>query len=257
MKKTLLFLFICIVLTGFSFKAFSQNKIYAGVNGTLAAPVIINQNNYGQRELPYEVFLAANFGVQVGFETSLNSAVQVEINYTGNGQSYAGSYSGGSLKKDLRLQYLQVPVWYKFNFKKDTAEVRSGSKWYGAAGVFAGFLLGADMTLSSGNSETDFYSFSFKDNDNINTADLNRLLPQRGNPDYKELFNSFDFGVGLALGVDIFLSPKAKLNVELRGLMGIPDINAEEWQLPNRANEYGASRTFNGGLNVGINFFLN
>ncbi len=257
MKIGLLTLLVSICFAGFAYKTSAQNKIYAGLNGTLAAPVIINQNNYGQRELPYEVFLAANYGLQVGFETSLNSAIQIELNYTSNGQSYSGSYTGGSLSKDLRLQYLQIPVWYKFNFRKDTSEIRSGSKFYGAAGLFAGFLLNADMTLLSGNSETDFYSFSFKDNDNINTADLNRLLPQGGNPDYNELFNNFDFGVGLALGVDIYLSPRVKLNVELRGLIGIPDINAEDWQLPNRANEYGASRTFNGGLNVGINFFLN
>lgn len=257
MKKGLLFICICVMITGFTFQGTAQSKMYAGVNGTLAAPVIINQNNYGQRELPYEVFLSANYGVQFGFETSLNSAIQIEINYTNNGQSYAGSYTGGSLKKDLRLQYIHVPVWYKFNFKRDTAEIRSGSKWYGAAGLFAGFLLNADMTLSSGNSETDFYSFSFVDNDNINTADLNRLLPQRGNPEYKELFNSFDFGVGVALGVDIYLSTKIKLNIELRGLLGIPDINAKDWQLPNRYNEYGASRSFNGGLNAGISFFLN
>jgi hypothetical protein len=257
MKIRLLSFFICIVIVGTSYQTLAQNKIYAGVNATLAAPVIINQNNYGQRELPYEVFLTANYGAQFGFETGLNSAIQIEINYTNSGQSYAGSYSGGSLKKEVRLQYLHVPVWYKFNFKKDTAEVRSGSKWYGAAGIFAGFLLDADMTLSTGNAETDFYSFSFKDNPNVNAADLNRLLPQGGNPEYKELFNIFDFGVGLALGVDIYLSPKSKLNLELRGLMGIPDINSEEWQLNNRANEYGASRTFNSGLNVGINFILN
>ncbi|MBK7427354.1 MAG: outer membrane beta-barrel protein [Saprospiraceae bacterium] len=257
MKKAFLFILLCIFFTGLAIKTSAQNKMYAGVNASLAAPVIINQNNYGQRELPYDVFLTGNFGVQFGFETSLNSAIQIEINYTNSGQSYAGSYSGGSLKKDVRLQYLHVPVWYKFNFKKDTTALRSGSKWYGAAGLFAGFLLNADMTLSTGNSETDFYSFSFKDNPNVNTADLNRLLPQGGNPDYKEVFNSFDFGVGLALGVDFYLSPKTKLNLELRGLMGVPDINAEEWRLPNRDNEYGASRTFNAGINIGFNFFLN
>ena len=68
------------------------------------------------------------------------------------------------------------------------------------------------------------------------------------------LYNNIDVSFIGAAGLHTHIYPSVIGFVEMRGGIGLLDINAEEWQLPGPNGKYNWSRNLFFGLNVGIIF---
>lgn len=115
----------------------------------------------------------------------------------------------GSYKTDFNLNYLTIPVLASWHFGKKR-------NWYLHFGPYAGILLNAKET----------------------TGD-NKLT---------NVFNTFDIGASLGIGVKIPLSEKLKLSLEYDEQAGFKEIFKE-----NSGSTITNSRS---SINVGVNFML-
>jgi hypothetical protein len=158
MKKLLLnSLFVCVGCFT-TFATFGQN-IFVGVKGGISIPNLsAGSNNQNPLSNGFSSRLGADFGALAEFPLNKWLSIQPEIDYSGQGGKHDGlqaipdpyastpPYLYANYKNVARLNYLQMPVMAKLNF-------RLSQKWklYVNAGVFAGLVLSA-KTVSSGSS---------------------------------------------------------------------------------------------------------
>lgn len=254
MKTKLLFLSICTCL---SLQIHAQTQFFAGINGGYVAKAIINQNNYGQNEMDYVQGYSPLFGLTLGVDLDNKHLVRLEPQLLSIGQPYEDQIGGSAFNKDVRLDYIHIPLTYTFVVNGGSKGENQGVNFFITAGLYAGILNDASMDLSINNQTATLFQFSTSGGGNPNTAALVSLLPGNGNPaDYKELYNSTDFGGIFGLGVQAFLTEKLKLSLEIRTGASLGDINAEAWRLNNKDGNYEASRNLYGGLLLGLSYYF-
>jgi len=253
-NKVLLF-----VLMSFSVSVASAQRFFIGVDGGYYGKYIINQNNYGQREMDYDASssFVPTYGIQAG--VSFNDSrlsLMTSLNFIEAGQGYKDSYASPSpftLEKNLKLKYMQIPVILRFSTLNSERKVGV----YGEIGVYAGLLSKVDMDLKVSDLERSFayfHSFAYPYVNAESNAKLISQVNEDGTVDYKTLYNSTDFGGLLGFGVNGWIGDHIMWEAGIRLHCSISDINAEKWRLKNPDNEYKASRNAYGGLNVGIKY---
>jgi opacity protein-like surface antigen len=239
MKKILTLALFAVLLAG---PLMAQKEMYFGISGTGLSSVITNQNNYG---LPFEMDYKAAFGggvnANVGFDFNKNIGLKLEIGYAKLGQKYEDTYKDTLYTRNIRLNYLQIPLLFKFRTSGEVA------RFYVMAGPQFNILLSASQEyLKSG---ADFDSL-YKPG----TWPKPVLISQKT---ITERFASFDIMGRLDLGVDISLGKSLFINVGLTMAYGFLDINATDYQIPNYSSgDYNPSHNIYGGLNFGINYVL-
>lgn len=254
MKTKLLFLFICTI---FSLQMQAQTQFFAGVNGGYVAKAIINQNNYGQSEMDYLQGYSPIYGLTLGLDLSNQHLIRLEPQLLSIGQPYDDQIAGATLNKEVKLDYIHIPLTYTYVVNGGKKGENQGVNFFITLGVYAGILNDASMDLSINNQTASFLEFSTFGGGNPNTATLTTLLQGSLNPtDYKELYNSVDFGGNFGFGIQAFLTEKLKLSLELRTGVSLGDINAEAWRLNNKDGNYGASRNLYGGLLLGLSYYF-
>jgi hypothetical protein len=236
MKKSLSLILFAILLAG---PLMSQKQLYFGLSGTGLSSIVTNQNNYGVSPLDYKVVIGASGNVNVGFDFNKHFGLKLEIGYTKMGQKYEKSKKDTVFARNVKLNYLQIPLMFKYRTGGESA------RFYLQLGPQIDFLVSAsqDYTL----------------NDSVFVRTGKNLADQPfvfGEKTITERFSSLDVMGRLDLGVDISIVKNLCLNIGLTMAYGFLDINAPDWRMNDSDGNYNPSHNIYAGLNVGLNYVL-
>jgi hypothetical protein len=173
------------------------------------------QFGYG---LNFDIFFAENYAIGTGFN----------INNTGGKYSYFAEYFGddsdvqgtplfdmkqvGLTSRDLRLQYLQIPL----TFKMKTNEIGYITYW-------GQFGLGLNMNLKAlSNDEIDF--ISYQDKNSFEWITSNRETSTLESNDIKNEINIFSSNLIFAAGIEYNLSGNTSILAGLTFQNGFTDV---------------------------------
>lgn len=245
------------VITFMTLQLQAQTQFFAGINGGYVAKAIINQNNYGQSEMDYVQGYSPVFGLTLGVDLGNKHLVRLEPQLLSIGQPYEDQIGSTMLNKDVQLDYIHIPLTYTLVVNGGSKGENQGVNFFITAGFYAGILNDASMDLSINDQTASLFQFSTVGGGNPNTAALVALLPGDGNvADYKEMYNSTDFGGIFGFGVQGFITEKLKFSAEIRTGASLGDINAETWRLNNKDGLYEPSRNLYGGLLLGLSYYF-
>jgi len=172
------------------------------------------QFGYG---LNFDIFFAENYAIGTG----------LNINNTGGKYSYFAEYTGddindqgvaisnmkqvGLISRDLRLQYLQIPL----TFKMKTNEIGYITYW-------GQFGLGLNMNLKAlSDDEIDF--LSYQDKTTLDWVTSNRLSSSASSQDIKNEVNIFSSNLIFAAGIEYNLSGNTSILAGLTFQNGFTD----------------------------------
>lgn len=167
--------------------------------------------------LNFDIFFAENYAIGTGFN----------INNTGGKYSYFAQFTGddvnasgvdianmnqvGLISRDLRLQYLQIPL----TFKMKTNEIGYLTYW-------GQFGLGLNMNLKAlSNDDIDF--LSYQDKSTLDWVTSNRLSSSESSQDIKNEINIFSSNLIFAAGIEYNLSGNTSLLAGLTFQNGFTD----------------------------------
>ena len=207
-----------------------------GVGVTLGGinSLVLNQYNYGNKELAYTFDPGLLVGGMAYYGFTPASSVQLEVKYASMGQYYVGSVQakdGADIYRNLDLNYLQVPLLYRY-----TTSTKSKFRFRALGGPTLGFLLSAsDVYVNSDKSEV-----------------------SRNVPDALPRFSPFDFGLTAELGGEWSVVPRVIFSLGLRAYTGLTNINKydEEWINFNRPRSDEKSQNAYVGIDAGIHYVL-
>lgn len=242
---------LSVALTGQEF-TFDKKALHIGIKGAAQVYGIVNQNNYGQKEMEYSVPVGLAGGLSFQYKFNARSYLLAEVLYQEQGQRYRDNFNDKSFEKRVVLNYFNVPVLFKYMVSKNAAGYQGVNiarpRWFASGGIQVGKLTSGDIEWKINNALTNFSTF-VSDGGNPNQA----LLEENGVPaDDLDFFREVDVVFVTAFGFHSEINPYILTTIELRGGIGLTDINAETWRLPNRRGVYGASRTTFLGIHAGI-----
>lgn len=257
------FVFIFLI-AGIYLSAQNTNGFIVGVNGGANYVLVVNQMNYGQKEMDYnKVTIKPSYGLQVGYDFNGADIVTLGAGIQKAGQYYKDSYgSGAELEKNIDLQYLAIPLSYMhvFGGKNNPS---SGTKFYVVLGPQFNILQDAKVEHKINGKEASLLAFAIYDTDgtftNANASKLQSLVNADGNvANDKDLFQGSDIQGFLGLGVRHYFTDNFSLNADLRFGYSLTDINADKWQLDGFADgkvqTYGPSKNAYGAIKIGLNY---
>jgi outer membrane protein with beta-barrel domain len=235
--------------------AYSPGKFYMGAIAGVNATAIVFQNNYGQTEMDYVVPVGFAAGAAMHYRLTQKSHLIVEVSYQQMGQKHDDHFKDMDFYKDINISYIGIPVLYKLVLNKAAVGYEAGvnfsrPKWYLLGGFQPSILVSAKVRHEINGSQTDFISF-ITEGGNPN---LEEILINGQPSDDKELYNNFDISFIGAAGFHAHIQPSIIGFVELRGGIGLLDINSEPWQLPGPSGTYNWSRNLFIGLHAGMIF---
>ena len=248
-------IFIAIVLILSAQSAMGQGRLSAGLRGGFNAVAIFPENSYGQRKLGYQIPIRPYIGLASQYEFGSRSAISLDIMFQRMGTRHEDRAKRRDFYKDIRLDYLVLPVMYKLILNPgggrfDRSARRDEPKWFLSAGAQPGFLLSANNRYEVNGNRTDLISFITEGgNPNFDA------IEQNGTPESdEELYQSFDLSFVGAAGVQLYAQSNLKIIFELRGGFSLVDINASQWRLPDENGNYYASRNMFIGANMSVCF---
>lgn len=238
----------------------AQKGFHLGANGTFNSTWILNQNNYGTlapfsngivraSEMNYLPTWGGNGGIVLGYNADRNWGVQAEVQYNATGQKYEDNFEGpanipegtfGSaaervnVKRYVKLSYIQIPIMAKFTSNKSHV-------------VKAYVMLGPQFGVRVSASE------EVKVAGYVYLPDSLAFTP-------KQKFQSFDIGLVLQTGADIYATDKLYFSAGITVYGGLFDINGKalrrlDWYSKNDIN-YQKSFNFRAGLTLGIHYIF-
>ena len=235
--------------------AHGQSNLRVGFRAGFNTVAIFPEASYGQRKMDFKIPVRPSIGLSTDFRISSRSSIALDILYQRIGTKQEGFFKRKDFYKDIRLDYLVLPVTYRLTLNSPAGTFESAArsrdpKWYIGAGLQPGFLISANTTYEIDGNRTDFISFiSEGGNPNFDQ------IEQNGTPDEaRDLYNSFDLSVIGIAGVEIYIQRYLHVLIELRGGLSVLDINAEEWQLTDEKGNYYASRNMFFGVNMAVVF---
>jgi len=247
-----------------SVESMGQGGFFAGIHASGNATIVANQQNYGQKEMDYDgVTFHPSFGIQLGYDLNGAHLLSIGAGIQKGGQKYKDGYGNGDqLRKEIKLDYISVPVTYTHVFG-GAKDPNNGTKFFISVGPQFSLLQkstvthevnGQDATLSNFANHVAGGGAPYQ----FNSVELAALTTNGDPADDKDLFQSMDVQAFLGIGIQSYLSEYLFLTLELRGGGSITDINADEWQLDGykdgKRQEYEASRNVFGGLRIGLNY---
>lgn len=229
MKKILLSI---LAITSVFLSAHAQKGFHLGLHGGGGLVFIANQNNYGDPELEYSPKLGYMFGAEAGMNFIDNLGVQLEANFTRQGQNYEDKIDNNTIFRDVTLKYTQFPVLLKYSGGNYL------TRFSAMFGPYFGYL----------NSATLYY----KENEVvINEKDL------KDRQDITDRFEKWDMGLVLDIGSDFKLVDNLYASTSLRFSYGLKDINVPAWQIKSPTSaKYEKSTTGLAMVLVGVHYLF-
>ncbi|MGB0864459.1 MAG: outer membrane beta-barrel protein [Saprospiraceae bacterium] len=251
MKKVLILLIACFIVN----VASSQNYlsgVHLGLNGTLNSSSVYYQPTFGSSDFyGHDGTLAFSAGANVSLSVNDVHEFQLEFLYSSQGQNMSDVSGSGAdkvaLEKKIRLNYLQVPLVYKYKMWFDPYSASSPMHYF-VGGLYTAQLNSASVSFTSGGSSATFL-------EGAGAANPNPIYEPE---DMKDLFLAYDFGLVLGYGLEYPLAGDLSFTAEVRGNIGLVDVNSLGWRFP--VEEYGYKSSTNAtlGLRLGLvyNLFL-
>lgn len=248
------FVLILIVVQSSGVKIFAREgfQVSAGALGGLG--VVAPQNHYDNAyyELDYKYRLSYGGQVNIGYGFSNLFALVLSGGYQQFNQKYSGEFSPGlgappqMHEKNVKLSYANMGLLAKFTASFQDAYVYDTKAQYFAMGGFLlSRLIGADVNYTANGVAMPYPS---------------KLIPYSavGYPyspvtDSRSLFSDWGLSFVVQLGADIFISEKFAISPAIYGQAAILDINNRNYR---KHDNYKASRTLFGGLNVGVTYYI-
>ena len=254
MKKSGLILLLVVLVVGCE----AQKGFDIGVFGTFTNTYIWRQNNYGtlapfqipivrQSEMAYKATWHGTGGFEAGYNFTNNFGVKAAIQYSTAGQKYEDNFDGPAIipgdtfgnrgtvnvKRIVRLSYIQIPVMFKYTAKGKVF------KFYAALGPQFGIRNSAYEQVQ---------------------IEGHVYLPDSLNFSPNQKFRSFDVGVVLQFGLDIYVVKQFYIEVGLSGYCGVIDLNGAAlrnlgWYDKNHLS-YQSSHNSSAGLTVGLHYIF-
>lgn len=226
--------------------------IFIGLKGDVQNAGIANQNNYGQNEMDYGANLGLGGGVVVTYLLNPKSALFAEITYQTGGQNYDDAFKGRNFEKEVQYGLVSVPIAFRYRLSEAVGYSGVGAEskpvWFVLGGLQVNKILSPEIDWYLDGMETGFMEFVLEGG-NPNQAEIESL----GTPaNDEEFFTQWDLMFIGAGGFQLFLTPVVHLTAEVRGGLGITDMNAKPWRLKNNDGIYAASRNSFLGLHVGF-----
>lgn len=228
-------IFACPIFTLGQKNNTSWIKADFGANNTW----ILNQNMYGNPELPYTVTIG--YAGELSYQHFFNEyGYSVGLGIADLGQNYEGEMAGANAQRKVNLTYLELPVMGLYNLGGKRQQI-----WL-SAGPQLMFLLSAKQNFSR-------------------TGE--RVIPDpellsQGTVDVSNRFKPVD--IMLAFRVTNFFpiklhnvipyrpSENFMWSLSLDGAFGLSDINQKQYQISNIHNVYSGSHNFYLGIRIGI-----
>ena len=213
---------------------------------------IANQNNYGQNEMDYSFRAGFGAGLVASLQVAPKGELQMEVLYQNWGQDYSDSFKGRHFEKQIRYALLSIPLLYKVQFTEPPsgyAGVGSELKphWYILGGIQADRIMSPEIQWRLDGGTTEFLPFVLEGG-NPNQD----VLEAMGEPSSDaDLFTQWDAMLIAAGGFELYTNAQLSFTVELRGGIGLTDMNAEVYRLDNNRGVYAASRNAFLGLHLG------
>jgi hypothetical protein len=248
------FLLLFLITGMYSLSA--QSSFFGGIGGGFYSSVIVGQQNYGQRDLASDYKFSPAYGIHLGMDFNNMHIVQIDPTFINIGANYKPSPNTANLDRDVSLSYLHIPLSYRFVIKGGSNGMNAGTRFFIGAGPYFNILTNADMTTTVRGNDASLYAYLTEGGGNKNIIDLNVLMPNQMNPEYKEMFNSLDLGAMIMFGGQSFLTENLKLSYEIRAGYSLTDINAENWRLPNIDGNYDGSRNLFAGIHIGLSYYF-
>ena len=212
MKKVKLAL---IFLSLIAFKTSHSQSLEVGLQGMYNTCGVVNPNTYGSLAGDYQTKYSSEYGILGTFKFNKVIGVQLEINSSGEGYSTIKS-DHFPYTRDVDLNYVQVPLMLKVNTGGSIA------RYYAMAGVQFGFLSSAKYSIDS--------------------AAYSDATTKR--------YNSSDFSVVIAMGLEINFIPKLYANLGIRGNYGLTDLNSAAY----KKTDGNTSNNYWGGIELGVHY---
>jgi len=200
---------------------------------------ILNQNMYGNPELPYTATIG--YAGELSYQHFIREyGYSFGLGIANLGQNYEGEMAGANAQRKVNLTYLELPVMGMYNLGGKREQI-----WL-SAGPQLMFLLAASQDFSRSGE---------------------RVIPDpellsQGSVNVINRFKPVD--VMLAFGLTNFFpikshdvipyrtSEKIMWSLSLDGAIGLSDINQRQYQISNTHNVYAGSHNFYLGIRIGI-----
>lgn len=246
MKKVLILLLACFIVN----VASSQNYlsgIHFGLNGSFNSSSVYYQPTFGSSDFYGHDFTPAfSAGANVSLSVNDVHEFQLEFLYSSQGQNMSDVVGKENtiLEKKVRLNYLQIPFVYKYKMWFDPYSASSPMHYF-VGGLYTAELNSANVTFSSGGSAITFV-------EGAGVANPNFVFEPE---EMKELFLAYDFGLILGYGLEYPLAGDLSFTAEIRGNIGLVDVNSLGWRYP--VNEYGYKSSTNATLGIRLGLVYN
>lgn len=241
-----------------------QGGFFIGAEGSYNMTIILNQQNYGQKEMDYDgATLKPSFAAFIGYDINGKTSILVGAGLIKGGQKYKDSYGNSdNLAKDIQLNYLSIPI--------SVVQVFSGKDLYKGTNLFV--RLGAQFNILQSATVEHFVNDKVSNLQsfanyaagggafiNFNESKIKELTNANGDlDDDAALFQKTDIKGILGIGARSYLSEQLSLDIELRTGISITDINATDWRIDGykdgKRQTYAPSRNAFIGINVGISY---
>jgi hypothetical protein len=192
-------------------------------------------------------------GVSAGYKINDQASIMMEGFWSKQGANFDLKDGNGNVvgEKEIKLEYLVVPLLFKFTGAADT-------RFAMQIGAQMAFLLEGnetntftqDVTVTNGNMPNNGQTITSGTYLLATTdADKQKDVPGR--------FNKKDINAVVDLGVEHDFNPDCYLSVGLRLVYGFKDIRAEESEASQfDLDKYTLRYNVTGGIHVGIHWFL-
>ncbi|MCX6995609.1 MAG: porin family protein [Kiritimatiellaeota bacterium] len=214
-------------------QAVQAGALWIGLHGGPSIPRLSSGDNEISRG--YSSRLAPNFGLLAEYTLTDHLALQLGVDYSGQGgvrdgvqpitQSPAGlpplppgQYLYGDFKNESVLNYLEIPLMLKWQW-----ELSEHWRCFVEGGAFLGFLLDAEE-------RTRGTSPVFVDQNRTPLAMNGQPLPPvsfDANTDVKSDLNEVNWGIIGGVGVAYLFNPQHQLLLDLRGEYGLRAVQKD------------------------------
>lgn len=258
MKTTLLTLlgFLLLLSTSATAQNYDEDirRLYGGVELGLSLPAILNQNNYGYSELNYKVSTATQFSVHAGLDIHTKHSIQLGLQFGTSGQNYKDIIGDTENDKEVNFTYLYMPLTYKRVLDEERGFAYGKLNTYLLGGVQAGFMTSAGVDWFIDGAEVEMLDFI---NQKGNNQNFDQIIADHGT-DFSDsdLYRAFDFNILFGGGFQYFQTERILVYVELRGGLGVIDINDSSWRYDNNKGVYKPSLNSFASIRVGVNYYL-
>jgi hypothetical protein len=236
MKKLFSLVMLAIILLAGS--AYSQKRMSFGVTGTGLFTGLTNQNHYGLSDMDYVAAFGFAGCANIGFDFNKHLGLVLQVGYGGLGQSYEDNVKDTLYSRDIRLNYLQFPLMFKYRTGGEVV------RFFVMVGPQINYLMSATQTYYKGGAIPE---------DQIYNPYLQKWT-KVAEQTITDRFNSIDVMGRMDLGVEISLIKNLYLTGGLSMAYGFMDVNATDWQIKDSDGNYNPSHNFYAGFHVGINY---